>query len=295
MKPGIYTDLSNEDYHQSAGVGSSKLRVIQRTPAHLKGGERKESDAKEQGTLIHTAILEPERFEKTTATCDARRGTKAWKAAAEKAEEDNKTLYKSEPVEIALKVRDAVHRKPDISRLITLPDAMIEHSAYAVDFETSLLLKVRPDLVSIAENLMLDIKSTVSADPVKFGYSIGDYGYHFQAAMYLDVWQQARDQAPDEWLKARVSRFLFLALEKEPPFECALYEQDALSYDEGYLLYRKCAAKFAECQANDNWPGYPSGVVKLPLARRSFRVLDPDQLVGRLGFPIEQKDKNYAP
>lgn len=69
MKPGIYTnaELSNEAYHASEGVSSTTLKeLINRSPAHCRaymdGLRKKGSASMSLGTIIHSAVLEPESF-----------------------------------------------------------------------------------------------------------------------------------------------------------------------------------------------------------------------------------------
>lgn len=69
MKPGIYTnaELSNEEYHGGEGVSSTILKeLITRSAAHCKalmdGLRRKSSASMSLGTVIHSAVLEPETF-----------------------------------------------------------------------------------------------------------------------------------------------------------------------------------------------------------------------------------------
>ena len=91
MKPGIYqsTELSNEAYHSGPGVSQSQLKLIDRSPAHLRAsldGQTKNSQTPGMfiGTAIHAAALEPEEFDKQYVVApeefaDRRaKGYKAW-------------------------------------------------------------------------------------------------------------------------------------------------------------------------------------------------------------------------
>ena len=65
MKPGIYPDLPNEEYHRCDGVSNSMLSDMARSPAHFQAArrrQREETPAMAIGTAIHCAVLEPERF-----------------------------------------------------------------------------------------------------------------------------------------------------------------------------------------------------------------------------------------
>lgn len=71
MRPGIYPDISNADYHGGPGVSKSLLDLISRSPAHMKSAldrsqeERVPTAAQAIGTAFHALVLEPAEFAKT--------------------------------------------------------------------------------------------------------------------------------------------------------------------------------------------------------------------------------------
>lgn len=68
MKPGIYTDLSNADYHGGEGTSKSLLDVVARSPMHAKAlldtanDNRVPTAAQAFGSALHTLLLEPHLF-----------------------------------------------------------------------------------------------------------------------------------------------------------------------------------------------------------------------------------------
>lgn len=67
MKPGIYSDISNEDYHSGPGVSKSQLDLFHKAPAVYKASidgllTREPTAQQALGTAFHCLILEPERF-----------------------------------------------------------------------------------------------------------------------------------------------------------------------------------------------------------------------------------------
>jgi len=71
MKPGLYTNILEEQYHADEAVSSHGLKALSRSPLHYwayyKNPERppqKETPALKIGSAIHKAILEPDKFEK---------------------------------------------------------------------------------------------------------------------------------------------------------------------------------------------------------------------------------------
>jgi exodeoxyribonuclease VIII len=69
MKPGIYFDISNEDYHAGDGVSKSQLDMVALSPALLQWQKSAPVDteklkALDMGTALHCLLLEPEEFDK---------------------------------------------------------------------------------------------------------------------------------------------------------------------------------------------------------------------------------------
>lgn len=68
MKPGIYPNISNADYHGGEGVSNSMLSVVrEKSPMHLKAlrdaaNDNEPTAAQSIGTAFHCLVLEPEVF-----------------------------------------------------------------------------------------------------------------------------------------------------------------------------------------------------------------------------------------
>ena len=70
MKPGVYKDISNAEYHSGPGISKSGLDLIHRSPLHFHAVVTAENDrvptpAQELGTAAHALILEPDVFTAT--------------------------------------------------------------------------------------------------------------------------------------------------------------------------------------------------------------------------------------
>jgi exodeoxyribonuclease VIII len=67
MKPGVYNDISNAEYHGGPGVSNSGLALIRRSPLHFRARQLAANDnaptaAQAIGTAFHALLLEPESF-----------------------------------------------------------------------------------------------------------------------------------------------------------------------------------------------------------------------------------------
>lgn len=69
MKPGVYADIPNAEYHKGPGISKSGLDLIHRSPMHYKAvidsaNDNQATAAQAIGTAAHALILEPEEFVK---------------------------------------------------------------------------------------------------------------------------------------------------------------------------------------------------------------------------------------
>ena len=76
------TRFTMTDKDKYLPLSFSSLKAFDRSPlafVHYKEGPRKETDAMRFGTMVHRAVLEPDKYQATVAVYDGRRGTNAHK------------------------------------------------------------------------------------------------------------------------------------------------------------------------------------------------------------------------
>jgi len=272
MKPGIYPDILNEDYHAGPGISASGLKLIaERSPLHYwsayldpKREPRKTTPAMILGTAIHAAVLEPDTFgERFYPAPDVDRRTKEGKLLYETAlgiaAEQNATLISSDDYAAALKIQQSCREHP-LAQVI-FAEGKAEQSVFWIDPETEVLCKCRPDW--LMPGAILDVKSTEDASAEAFMKSAYNYQYHLQAAFYMDGMAAAWNEQPEA--------FMFLAHEKTAPWASAYYFADGEMIDGGRAEYRKALRLYADCLAKDKWPGYSQQLQPLGLPRWAKR------------------------
>ncbi|HYQ90596.1 MAG TPA: PD-(D/E)XK nuclease-like domain-containing protein, partial [Candidatus Competibacteraceae bacterium] len=227
MTPGCYPDISLAAYHAAPGLSKSDLDLIARSPAHWKYGPREETAAMRLGAAVHAAVLEPEQWERRYAGATNRRRPDP------DANADAVTLTAAE-WETCQRIRDAVWNHPTCRDLFSAGYA--EQSAWWFDPETGLLCKCRPDWSR--PGLLLDLKTATDASPAGFARAVERYRYHVQAAYALDGWPQAGGNAADQ--------FLFIVVEKAPPYAIGLYELSSTLLDTARTRYRHDLATAAD-------------------------------------------------
>ena len=157
---------------------------------------------------------------------------------------------------------------PIAGELLTASAGTPELSAFAPDPATGVWLRGRFDL-HVGDDLY-DYKTAASADPDTFARRAVDYGYHRQAAWYLDLAHAVGLDA---------DQFGFIVQEKEPPYAVACIRLS----DEHLILGRRDMRTaidiYAECLNSGVWPGYGDHwqTVELPgyLRARLYDHLDP--------------------
>jgi exodeoxyribonuclease VIII len=280
MKPGIYTDIPNEEYHGGEGVSSSGLKwFLTNTPAHFYANyldpERERSEptpAMKIGTAIHTAILEPDEYAKryVIIPADLNMRTNAGKATYADLEavavEAGADLIKAEDHAKVQRIAASMLAHPQWQRLAEV--GVSETSIYWTDEETGVLCKCRPDWMTWnpalkpeprPDDAIVDVKSAFDASFDPFQRNAHNLGYFVSAGMYLEGLSTATG--------VPVSTFIWAAVEKEPPFASAFYFPDEAGLDHGRKQYRKALRRYADCLSSGKWPGYAPGLQPMGLPK----------------------------
>lgn len=105
--------------------------------------------------------------------------------------------------------------------------------------------------------ILVDYKTTVRADRESVQRSVAKYGYHQQAAWYLDG---ARSLGwPDD------TAFVFVFQEKVAPYLVSVVELDDIALGIGRARNRQAIEVYAECTASGHWPGYSNDITYVGL------------------------------
>lgn len=265
MEPGVYSGITNDAYHSGEGISKSGLDLIGRSPLHYwakyldpQREPQEPTPAMLLGTAIHSAVLEPHSFANDYVVFPKiDRRTKEGKAYYDEliAQAAGRTIISADDYATCVSIQDNVRRHP--AAQVLLNDGEPELSVYWRDEQTGVLCKCRPDWMNYKANTIIDVKSTDDASPAGFQKSIVKWGYHVQAAWYLDGVKAATGHAP--------KAFIFAAFEKTRPFATAFYYADEDMIELGRQLYRERLDVFAACLKNNSWPGYPQQLSPISL------------------------------
>lgn len=264
IEPGIYDGISNKAYHADPALGSTSLKTLAtKTPAHYQHDKAhpKSSNAFDIGTVTHSLILEGCEAGVEVIDTPAKRG-KVWTDPATAARDAGKIPLLWSEWEQVIAMRDSVMAHPVARELFT------GHRAEASVFwdEDGQTYKCRPD--AWKPGLLVDLKTTVNADPNEFGKVAHGFGYHQSAAHYIDGVKAATGEDLP---------FRFVLVEKTAPYFVSVVELDWEAIGIGRGLNERAKRIYAECVETNTWPGYPAAE---PVSLPNWAVYQAEDLLG---------------
>ena len=277
FEPGWYRDLSNERYHGSAGVSSTRIKtLIDRTPAHYLHGMHNPSGstpATELGSAFHTLTLEPHLAEQEIFVMpELNLRTKDGREQKAKLLEqhEGKAILKPEQFEQAEAMANAARSHETAA--ILLQDIIAESSVYfwydSTDPDDGTqyrqMAKVRPDAINPAHRLVIDLNSAEDATYSGFQKAIAKYYYHLSAAMYLQGVNQCAELLQETGCYA-YTKFIWIVVESKPPYTVGVYEADPEMLALGRTLLQRAMHQLHRAKS-ENFPGLPAEVrvIELP-------------------------------
>jgi len=269
-EPKVYPNVPMSEYGRWSAANYSTLKQFRRSAAHARESltnPPEQTAAMLLGQATHTAVLEPELFEQQYAVApQLDRRFKKDKEIWAKFQEDNKEkdILKADEYDTCRKMAASAHRNPIIEELVA-EKGYTELSFVWTDSDTGTLCKGRCDRFSRlwGNSVIADLKTTENASEDAWIREVVKYQYHAQGAFYLD--------GLDTLSPVAGRKFLWLAIEKSPPYAVAIYEPDAATLDKGRRMYRNYLRQFATCQETNIWPGYPASIQPLLLPDWALR------------------------
>lgn len=262
-EPGVYPDVSARDYHQWDAVSSSMLaRLLNGTPADVQT-PWKDTDDLRLGRLVHSLLLERDGLDMNWAFMPELNLRKKDDRAerdrfVEEHESASREVADADTLEQAKAIAASVLNDPVCAEILG-GKGKSEVSLVWDDKHTGLRLKARVDWLTAYRGRAthVDLKTAKSAAPWKFSYAMKDHGYDLRAFHYL----QGAKHAPTKMAKANaVDRdFIFIAVEKEAPFNLGIFQPTKHRIDEMAPVHRQLLETFKKCQESNHWPNRYTG------------------------------------
>jgi hypothetical protein len=260
----ILRNLPDTAYHNTKSIVSkSALDIFARTPAHyhatLDAPPRIATEPMKIGSAFHVLTLEPDLFNQKVIiqpdfgpmqSSTNRKIRDAWI----KDEAAGRTIIKEDDFTLIQHMANAVRRHPAARKLMR--DGEAEVTALWTDSETGLPCKCRADWLAQMHGVYIDLKSALDASPHYFARAAADQRYHVQDAFYSCGFGENN---------AHIDHFVFIAVEKEPPYAVGVYQLDETAKLKGEELYMDELRRLRDCINSDVWPAYGDGVQDLAL------------------------------
>ena len=244
--------MTEKEYRQHPAISRSELFKIGESPEKFKYYQENPEDPTPAlifGQLFHAMALQPETVAEQFAVApNVDRRTKAGKEAyAEfQKEAESKTIVTADMFQQAEEMCEALKRNEFVQKLLAGEKEVV---FFWDDDLTGEACKCRVDcLTELGDNLIvIDLKSTENAETEAFMRSAIKYGYDFQSAMYSKGVEVNKGKKP---------LFVFIAIEKKPPYAINILQADELFIRRGYDLFRELIGICHDCKQTGNWYGY---------------------------------------
>lgn len=254
---GVHLNIPMADYRMASGVNISSLKAMAISPAHYLAAKTEPqtppTPAQVLGTIVHSAVLEQrtDGYVVQPMGMDGRtKAGKEWLAG-----QVLPVVNASEQKNIEGMI-ESVKSHPMARTILYESEAHTEVSAWITHDATGLLLKGRADLMARDRQKMgviADLKTCQhgEAHPDKFSRTIVHWGYYRQASFYLHLFG--------------ADFFVFVAVEKEPPYAVACYNMDRESLAHGWRENERDLQRVKECIDKNEWNAYGDGIAQLSL------------------------------
>ncbi|MGI5144822.1 PD-(D/E)XK nuclease-like domain-containing protein [Plantactinospora sp. CA-294935] len=159
-----------------------------------------------------------------------------------------------------LEMVEALRRHPLANALFDPTTGDAEQSAFWVDEETGVWRRARFDFLRnrvSGRPVVVDYKTTESAEREHIRRAVSRYGYHQQDPWYLDA-VTALGLGED-------AGFLFVFQEKTPPYLVTVVELEEPDRASGRAQNRKAIEVYRQCVETGRWPGYADDIVPISL------------------------------
>lgn len=278
LKPGFYSSeqCPGEIYHMMQAASATYLKTLATsTPAHLLDkidNTSAPTPALIFGTQVDEAIADYPAFARRyvcAMQCSATTSKKSqctrtgstridgmWLCSQhtpEGATPDDISIITPDDLERVEGCRASLLRHPVASLIIA--NGTKQRTAIWDDYDIAgVTCRARADFEVPAINALADLKTTVDASPEGFRNAIARFRYDIQASHYTSGWNA---------LGAKIDKFLFVCVEKTPPFAVAVYQISDKILSAARQEITGLLMTWRECNRTDTWPAYSDNIIKI--------------------------------
>lgn len=249
--------MSEAEYNAAEGLRRSDLWKMADSPekfAWFASHPMDRTPAMLFGSACHKMILEPDTFGDEYAVAPkvdrrTKEGKAEWDAFCEQSA--GKEIVSPDDA-LVMAEMEAALEKCHLTNDLIRGEGQNEVPLFWTDPETGEKCKAKCDRIIRGLDgkfVIIDYKTTVSADTDKFCHEIFRYGYHFQAGFYSEGLKQALG------LNYQPA-FIFVAQEKKAPYSVNVIQTTEDVMRVGIEKYHELLRKYHECKELDLWEGY---------------------------------------
>lgn len=289
----IIKGMPNQEYHSSAGESASNIVAAGESLLNYfykKTNQSEPTPAMRFGTLVHSAILEPNLFEKEYCVAPVKEeGALDTVEDLKKrcAELELKQTGKKDDLILRIKEKDPSARfwseivaemtngkgivsQSDFDEIRKMRDVALAHpcsdyltqgesevSIFHQDEETGLILKCRPDKLMANAGLCVNLKT--DRDPSARGFisATKNHQYDWSSAFYVDLLAKVYGHDFDE---------VHFVIQNSAPYHVGIYSYATESLDYARTMYREVLRKIARAKETNEYPGFSPDlqVITLP-------------------------------
>lgn len=264
---GIHRDVPADIYHgRHLGlVSKSALDLVHHSLSKYKAWidgalDEERSEAFDLGTAFHMALLEPEWFASTYAVApdfgDLRFKENKAKREKWRSENEGKKALDADHDRHIRGMIASVRAHRLASKILS--DGIPEVTVRWRDEETGLECKTRTDYLVKRLEMAADLKTAEDATFEGFRRAVARYRYHVTDALYRKGFGA---------IGAPVRHYVFVVVEKKPPYDVATYALDEAAIAMGHDHALRDMKALAEAVRIDEWPGLPFGIQTIDLPR----------------------------
>lgn len=260
-KPGVYDGVPADLYHSLPLISASGLKTLDGDCAaqfrwDCDNPQDDSSTSADIGSAAHFAFLEPDDFAARVERLEVDGfQTRAAREARDIARSEGRTALKARDFDTVLCMREALFRQ--VGNLFV--GGAAERVYIWRDLRTGVMCKARVDYVR--PNLLLDYKTSGSANPRAFRARVWDNGHHIQSWFYLFGHEALTGERPSwRWVVQSIKAPYLVTAHKPTPGLIAWAEQQGTAALQHY----------ARCLREGSWPGY--GDVVHPVELPSYAV-----------------------
>lgn len=258
----IIENMPEAEYHARPEVSKHDLDLILKAPALYRDRKDNPEEPDEEmnfGSLVHLAVLEPDRLESAVAYLPKnapkrpslrqinaeKKGDATIKSIAfwEEFREstEGKQIVTVASMDKARGIRDSLYRNPSTAQFLNAiglrePSLFWEMNGVNCRARLDLLL----------DGVIPDLKTCGDATRRGFEREIGQRGYHRQGAMYLDAAKAVGRPAKD---------FVFLAVETVRPYLCTFHILGKTSIEIGRVENQRGLNSYKNAVETGVWSG----------------------------------------